>query len=52
MGLLLRLDRALEGQPDAVLTGLLLGLAVGLVAFALLAPPAVKAAAIVWVIMP
>lgn len=52
MGLLLRLDRALSGQPDHVLTGLLIGLAVGLVFIALCAPPSLKAAAVVWVVLP
>lgn len=50
--LLFRVDRALSGWPDGLLTALLLLLAGALVVLAVCARPSVKAAAVAWVVFP
>lgn len=52
MSWLLGIDRALRGQPDALLRYTLLGLAALLAVAAFCAPPLLKASVIAWVVLP
>lgn len=52
MNPLQRFNQALEGQPDYVLSLIMLGLGAALIVGAVYAPPALKVAAIAWVALP
>lgn len=52
MNLFRRVNHALQGAPDQVLTLVLLGVAAAAVGLAFGAPPALKAAAAAWFIFP
>lgn len=50
--LVLRLDKALSGAPEELLTVGLLAVATGLILIAILGEPAHKAGALVWTLAP
>lgn len=52
ISLLLRFDNALRGQPESVLNALLVCVAVVLLVLVAVAPPALKAAILIWVALP
>ena len=52
MGFITRLNQELQGQPDAVLTGIMVGLGVALIIAAATLPPAAKVTVIAWVALP
>lgn len=52
MSWILRIDKALAGQPDTVLTLLLLGLAGAALLVAITGNPTTKAALAAWFILP
>jgi len=52
MSWILRIDKALAGQPDSMLTLLLIGLAAVALGIAVMGNPTMKAAAAAWFILP
>lgn len=52
MNPLQRFNQSLEGQPDYVLSLIMFGLGVALIAGAVYAPASLKVAAIAWVALP